>query len=109
MTDNQSKKEETKRLHLEQRNYEQRVIEQYVSGSEINLHELPLVEPHIRKLLLSWIGKAVMREDRTIKTEYGTKVQVTIDPHETVVLKSKDGTLEMPNVRFRFIREEVKA
>lgn len=109
MVDHRSRKEEAKRLHLEQRQYEKRIVEQYMNGSEILLHELPVVEPHVRKLLLSWIGKAMMREDRTIKTEFGTKVEVTLDPHETVQLRSQDGTLEMPNVRFRFVREEVKS
>lgn len=109
MADHRLKKEETKRLHLERRNYEKKVIEQYMNENEILLHELLVVEPHVRKLLLSWIGKAMMREDRTIKTEYGMKVEVTLDRHETVLLQSHDGTLEMPNVRFRFIREEVKA
>lgn len=109
MIDHRSKKEETKRLHLEQRNSEKRIIEHYMNGSEIFLHELPVVEPYVRKILLSWIGKAMMREDRTIKTDFGTKVEITLDPHETVLLESHDGTLEMPNARFRFIREEVKA
>ncbi|AQQ52267.1 TIGR02677 family protein [Planococcus lenghuensis] len=107
MPDHRARKEEAKREHLKRRSEEKRVIEQYMNGSEIRLHELPAVEPYVRKLLLSWIGKAMVKEDRTIQTEYGTKVEVTLDPHETVLLESPDGTLEMPNARFRFIREEV--
>lgn len=107
MSDHTVRKEEAKRQHLKRRNEEKRVIEQYMNGSEILLHELPSVEPYVRKLLLSWIAKAMVREDRIIQTEYGIKVEVTLDSHETVLLESPDGTIEMPNARFRFIREEV--
>lgn len=108
MVDNKNKKEEARWLYLEHRKAEKKIIEHYMKGTEIFLHELPVVEPHVRKILLAWIGKAMMREDRIVKTEFGTNVEITLDPHETVLLESHDGTLEMPNVRFRFIREEVK-
>lgn len=107
MSDNTLRKEEAKREHLKRRKAEKKVIEEYINGSEIHLHELPSVEPYVRKLLLSWIAKAMVREDRIIQTEYGTKVEVTLGSHETVLLESPDGTLEMPNARFRFIQEEV--
>ncbi|MGO1059529.1 TIGR02677 family protein [Planococcus sp. FY231025] len=107
MSDHRARKEEAKREHLKRRSEEKRVIEQYMKGSEIRLDELPTVEPYVRKLLLSWIGKAMVKEDRIIQTEYGTKVEVTLDSHEMVLLKSSDGTLEMPNAHFRFIQEEV--
>ncbi|MBN8208911.1 TIGR02677 family protein [Bacillus sp. NTK071] len=105
--DNKEKIERMKRLHLEQRQREKKVIENYISESEIRIKELPIVEPHVRKLLLSWLGKALAREDRTVKTEFGRKVAVTVHEGECVALHSNDGVLEMPDVTFRFVEEEV--
>jgi len=60
----------------------------------------------VRKLLLSWLGKAMVREDRIVKTEYGRRVRVTLE-EERVILRATDGSLEMPNVEYYFIDEEV--
>lgn len=105
MTDHREKKEAERKRYLEQRRHEQRTIENYMKDGEIVLHELPVIEPHVRKLFLSWIGKAMAREDRTIKTEFGSKVKVTLYHNQKIVLKSYDGILEMPDVRFQFVDE----
>ncbi|MGF7186532.1 uncharacterized protein (TIGR02677 family) [Desulfitispora alkaliphila] len=102
--DNQHEKEEMRRLHLKQRRYEQKVVEQYINGDEIKIKDLPTVEPHVRKLLLSWIGKAMVRADRTVKTEFGSRVKIILNSNERTLLKSEDGTLEMPHVTFKFIK-----
>ncbi|MBE1556535.1 TIGR02677 family protein [Sporosarcina limicola] len=107
MADHSSKKEAMKRRVLEERKQEQKVIESYMREKEIVLDELPVIEPYVRKLLLTWIGKAMVREDRTIKTEFGTKVKVILSKHENIQLKCDDGVLEMPNARFVFIKDGV--
>ncbi|GAB3798032.1 TIGR02677 family protein [Virgibacillus kimchii] len=106
ITSNQQKKEEMKKRYLEEKQQERKLIEQYIHGNEIRVEELPKVEPHVRKLLLSWLGKAMVRKDRTIKTELGRKVRVVLHG-ERITLTSEDGMLEMPNVTFQFIEEEV--
>lgn len=99
---NQAKKEEMKRIHLEQKQHEKEMITQYIQGNEIRIEDLPVVEAQVRKLLLSWIGKAMARKDRTIKTELGTKVKVILSD-ERVVLQAEDGKLEMPKAIFKFL------
>ncbi|WP_070121703.1 TIGR02677 family protein [Bacillus marinisedimentorum] len=105
--DNKEKIETMKRIHLEKRQREKEIIEQYIQGGEISIRELPEVEAHVRKLLLAWIGKAMARKDRVVKTEFGKKVKVTLNSDERVILKSEDGILEMPNAVFLFSEDEV--
>lgn len=107
MVNHGAKKEIMRRRVLEERKQEQKVIESYMKGKEILLDELPVVEPYVRKLLLSWIGKAMVKEDRTIKTEFGTKVRVILSEDEKVCLRCEDGTMEMPNARFIFTKDGV--
>lgn len=106
VTSNQNKKEEMKRIHLKQKQHEQKLIEQYIQENEIRIEDLPVVETHVRKLLLSWIGRAMASKDATIKTESGKKVRVILS-HERAVLKAEDGILEMPKATIKFLDEEV--
>lgn len=104
--DRSDKIAEMRRLHLKQLEEEKEAIERYIEAGVISIKALPVIEPHVRKLLLSWLGKAMVREDRVIKTEYGRRVRVTLE-EERVILRATDGTLEMPNVEYYFIDEEV--
>lgn len=104
VTDNQEKKEEMKRAYLEQMQKEQKLIEKYIQEDRIIIEDLPVVETQVRKLLLSWIGKAMARKDRTIKTELGKRVQVILEDGR-VVLEAEDGSLEMPKATLQFSKE----
>lgn len=103
--DHSEKKEQAKQAYLQLRQYEQEVIEQYLTDQQINLEHLPEVEPFVRKLFLSWIGKAMARKDHTIKTEYGDEVKVVLDRSRTITLRAQDGHLNMPAVTFQFMRK----
>ncbi|OZU87072.1 TIGR02677 family protein [Virgibacillus indicus] len=102
VTNNQEKKEKMKRIHLEQKQKEKKLIEQYIHGNEIRVDDSLVVETHVRKLLLSWIGRAMARKDNTIKTEFGTRVRVILS-EERVLLQAEDGMLEMPKAIFQFV------
>lgn len=106
VTSNKEKKEMMQRIHLERKQREKKMIDQYIQGNEIKVANLPLVEAHVRKLLLSWLGKAMAKKDRTIKTELGRNVKVVLGK-ERVHLHAEDGVLEMPDATFIFIDEEV--
>lgn len=99
-------KEKTRSDYLTRRIYERKVIEQYLTGNTLELEQLPVIEPFVRKLLLSWIGKAMAKADRTIKTEYGDEVKVELDRTRTIVLQAQDGQMEMPAVTLRFKGKE---
>lgn len=101
----QKQKEEAKREHLQNKQIEQQTLEKYMQGNEIHLDQLPVVEPYVRKMLLSWIGKAMMRKDRTFQTEHGRVVKVIMSSDERITLRAADGDMEMPKVTFKFVEE----
>lgn len=100
------KKEKTKREHLEKKQLEQATIEKYISGNEIHLSRLPVIESHVRKMLLSWVGKAMLRKDHTFQIEHGRFVKMTMTKEERIILLAEDGEMEMPHIVFQFVDEE---
>ena len=101
-------KEAMKLKHLRQVQQERQTLENYMKHNEIRLAELPVIESYVRKILLSWVGKAMNRKNRIFQTEYGQDVKMIMDPTERIILKAKDGELEMPNITFQFLQEERK-
>ncbi|HLS60116.1 MAG TPA: TIGR02677 family protein [Virgibacillus sp.] len=102
----QQRKEATRKAHLLNKQMEQETLEKYLKGNEIRLDQLPVVESHVRKMLLSWLGKAMVRKDRTFKTEHGRLVKVILSKDERVILRALDGDMEMPAVTFQFMGGE---
>ncbi|MDQ0243251.1 uncharacterized protein (TIGR02677 family) [Bacillus fengqiuensis] len=105
MTSNEQKKKQQRQQYLEEREHEKTLIEQYMKQGIIQLSSLPVVEPFIRKILLSWIGKSMATKNRIVKTDYGLLVKVTLDPERTITLEAKDGKLLMPDAVFEFERQ----
>ena len=101
-------KEAAKETHLQHRKREKATLEKYMDGNEIHLDQLPVIEPYVRKMLLSWIGRAMMRKDRTLQTEHGRVVKVHVMKDEQITLRAEDGDLEMPKVVFQFVEEVVE-
>lgn len=102
MTSNEEKKKRQRDLYLEERNQERTLVQKYIKEDIIKLSELGKVEPFIRKVLLSWIGKSMTNKERKVKTDYGLVVKVTLDANNYIFLESEDGTLKMPDVLFEF-------
>ncbi len=105
MASNLSKKEMQRMRYLEERKKEKELIEKYMTKGTITLSSLPTVEPFIRKILLSWIGKSMAAKDRRVKTDYGLVVKVTMDKENKILLVSEDGTLSMPNAIFELEKQ----
>ncbi|CDO03319.1 hypothetical protein BN988_01829 [Oceanobacillus picturae] len=103
----QQKKEAAKEDYLRDKMAEEETLNAYMQGNEIKLGALPIIEKHVRKMLLSWIGKAMAKKDHTFKTEHGRTVHVMVSKQERIQLQAEDGVMEMPAVTFRFM-DEVK-
>lgn len=102
---NAEQKRRQREQYLMERKKERELIERYIKDGVIKLSELPKVEPFIRKVLLSWIGKSMASEDRKVKTDYGLVVQVTMNEEKMILLEAEDGTLKMPDVLFEILDE----
>ncbi|WAA12102.1 TIGR02677 family protein [Fervidibacillus halotolerans] len=100
---NVEKKLKERQKYLKERKKEEQLIIKYMKNGMIQLSELPMVEPFIRKLLLGWITKAMQSENRIVKTDYGMEIKVTINKDKMIVLKSEDGELTMPDCIFEQI------
>lgn len=105
MISHKEKKEKQRQQYLEERRQERALIDQYMTEGVIRLSSLKTVEPFIRKVLLSWIGKSMAAKDRKVKTDYGLIVRVTMDKNKMILLESEDGTLKMPDALFEFVEE----
>lgn len=99
----EQQKKEIRHEHLRNKQLEQQTIEKYIQGNELHLDKLPVIEPYVRKMLLNWIGKAMMRKDRTFQTEHGRVVKVMMSTEKRIILRAEDGNMEMPNVTFKFM------
>jgi hypothetical protein len=73
-----------------------------MNQGKIILSSLATVEPFIRKVLLSWIGKSMASKNRVVKTDYGLLVKVKLDQEKSIILKAEDGDLVMPDATFTF-------
>lgn len=104
--ENREKKEAARKAYLEERERERGILEQYIDGDVIRLKMLPVVEVHVRKRLLGWIGKSMAKKDGIIQTELGHKIQVTLHLDQpSIRLRAKDGVLVMPDATIRFLEE----
>ncbi len=92
--------------YMEQKKAEQQMVDQYIDQSTITFNSLPVIEPQVRKILLSWVGKAMTKKDRTIKIESGRILTVGLIDETMIRLESKDGVLQMPNFQIRFLSQE---
>ncbi|MED4228723.1 TIGR02677 family protein [Neobacillus cucumis] len=99
---NEKRKKAQVEQYLQEREQERKLIETYINQGMIKLSALPTVEPFIRKVLLSWIGKSMVSKNRTVKTDYGLQVKVKLDQNQTITLKAEDGDLVMPDATFVF-------
>ena len=102
MSSNKEKKQRQREQYLAERKQERALIDQYITEGVIQLSELTKVEPFVRKVLLSWIGKSMASKDRKVKTDYGLVVKVIMDKTNMILLDADDGTLKMPDARFEF-------
>ncbi|MDQ0219235.1 uncharacterized protein (TIGR02677 family) [Peribacillus cavernae] len=99
---NQAKKETLRKLYLQQITEEKQLIEKYMINGRIQISELPVIEPYVRKMLLTWIGKSMASKEQKVKTDYGMAVRVILHKERRVVLQAEDGALEMPDAELLF-------
>src|SRR5699024_8299453 len=99
----QKRKEQVKQAYLKEKETEEKALKKYMQEDVIRLSEINQIEPHIRKMLLAWVGKAMMKKNRTIKTEDGRNVKVLISTDKRVVLHAPDGEMDMLEIVFHFL------
>ncbi|WP_052158849.1 TIGR02677 family protein [Halobacillus sp. BBL2006] len=109
IVDHTKEKEQVRKEHEERRKLEKDMVEQYIKEGRIDTEDLSEVEAYVRKLFLSWIGKAMARKDHVVKTNTGERVKVELDEKRKTVLRSTDGVMYMPVAVFHFLDRTIKA
>ena len=75
-----------------------------MDNQRIDLDQIERVEPKVRQIFLSWMGKAIGQKDQIIQSDFGVRVKVKWKK-DRIILHADDGDLEMPNVSFEFLEE----
>ena len=99
----QKEKQEALNEYLRQKEAEQRLLEQVMQEDRIVLSQVALQDPHVRKILLRWIGKCVSDRQREARTETGSKIRLLEKSAHPVQLQWDDGVLQMPDYEIQFI------
>lgn len=103
--DRTEKREEAREEFFEQKRLEEEWIRKYIKDQVIDLDKIGTVEPKIRQIFLSWVGKAMGQENKIIQSDFGVRIKVVIKDGR-IILRSKDGDLEMPNISFVLLEEK---
>lgn len=103
--DRSEKRQDTRNKYLEEKRQERQWIDKYINDHRIDLDKIEKIEPNVRQIFLSWLGKAMGKDDQTIQTDIGMRVKV-IRHTNRIILHSDDGDLEMPNVSFIIMKDK---
>ncbi len=99
----QLEKEAALQTYLRQKEGEQQLLEQLMGEDRIVLRTLKLTDPHIRKVLLRWIGKCMDNRRREARTETGRRFRLLIRSDNPVSTFWDDGLLQMPDYEIQFL------
>lgn len=97
-------KKAQRELYLKERQQQEQAIKTYFKDGYVQLSKLQVVEPFMRKLLLSWMSKARVNKEGLVMTEAGMLLRVK-PLEEKVVLQALDGKLRMRDVIFELVEE----
>ena len=83
--------------YIKQIKEEQEAIEGYIQNNEIDMSALPVIPPHVRTLLLTWISRAGVAADHQIQSDTGHTITL-VHPDDNIrcILRCYDGDLNMP-------------
>lgn len=98
------KKREQREQYLKERYHQEKAVKKYFENGSVQLSKLDVVEPFMRKLLLTWMSKARANKEGFVTTESGMLLHIK-PLEEKIILHALDGDLHMNDVLFE-LREE---
>ena len=97
IVDRTQEKQAVKEATLRQIREERELVKGYIRGDRLDFASLPVLEPRIRDVFLTWLSKALERKDRTAKTEDGRMYHVEEPGRgERCTVECTDGCFSMP-------------
>lgn len=81
---------------IERMEKSQKMLSELIQDQKIIFSTLPVIEPQTRKILLSWLSKALTNEAHRAKTDTGQYYTVEKEKDGECILKCSDGLFKMP-------------
>lgn len=91
--------------YLAKQEEQENMLKAHMNGNKITFSELPEIDPYLRKILLSWLGKALSQKSNQAKIDSKRVIQVEKLDDNIITLKAKDGSLQMPNYQITITNE----
>lgn len=103
IVDRTKEKEAAREAELLRLKEEQKILNGYMKGNNLEFASLPELTPHVRDVFLTWLSKALERKDLRAKTEEGRAYFIEKPEDGAVcVLECTDGRFRMPAYRIVF-------
>ena len=92
------------RLVIEERQRkEQEILKSYIVDKKVEFANLPKIDSYTRKIMLSWVSKALATKKKRAKTDFGQYYTLDITQiNESCLIECVDGTFKMPKLTILF-------
>lgn len=107
IVDRTKEKEEMRKAAVARMEEEKRLLDSYIEENCLEFSRLPVLEPFVRDIFLTWLSKALERRDFTSQTEDGRMYTVERAGDGFCTLRCTDGDFIMPAYRIKF-KEKVR-
>lgn len=105
--DRTREKEEVRRAAIARIQEERRMLKSYIKDGKLEFESLPVIEPRVRDIFLTWLSKGLESKSQRAKTEDGQIYHIELkEPGAVCTLKCTDGMLRMPAYRIVFENRE---
>jgi len=102
IADRRKEKDAMLRETMKRMEDEAKLIQSYIKGDYLDFSTLPVIEPQVRDVFLSWLSRALESENRRAKTEDGRDFHLEEEEGETCTVICTDGTFRMPKYTIVF-------
>lgn len=95
--DHSKEKEAVRQAMIQKLEDERKLLKSYIKNNRLDFAALPVIEPQVRDIFLTWLSKGLENKKHRAKTEDGQAFSILLEtPGETCVLTCTDGTFRMP-------------
>jgi len=98
IVDKTFEKESQLREIMSLRNREKEILNKYLQNGKIDIKTLGEISKFERRFILSLVSSGIKKNKIVYNGEHGIKFKVDIVSNNNIILKSEDGTFEMPDV-----------
>ncbi|MBC7765043.1 MAG: TIGR02677 family protein [Hyphomonadaceae bacterium] len=105
--DKKEKKNSLQQAYMKELEQEQKIMNGFLKDNTLKVAQLPVIERHVRMMILRWISKAMAASDKSAKTEDGRVYKLLWDEKSYCTLQCTDGDLTMPAFILEFEGEQL--